>query len=112
MAAAFIVILAAEEEENRPRLKKPRVFRDRYYLLLFLIIELRLYGRLLVSASEAYVPHPPLNVLVVMEPHFASKVLTFNKIYLYSTLSSVLSTLRRRVLGTDTRKRIMVIMVV
>ena len=29
MAAAFQVILEAEEEENRPRVKRPRVFRDR-----------------------------------------------------------------------------------
>ena len=29
MAAAFQVILEAEEEENQTRVKRPRVFRDR-----------------------------------------------------------------------------------
>ena len=29
MAAAFQVILETEEEENRLRVKRPRVFRDR-----------------------------------------------------------------------------------
>ena len=30
MAVAFQFILEAEEDDNRPRLKQPRVFRDRY----------------------------------------------------------------------------------
>ena len=50
MAAAFQVIFEADEDDNRPSLKQPRVFRDRFiYFTILLFTDLHLYC---LSVSE------------------------------------------------------------
>ena len=60
--AAFQVILEADEDDNRPSLKQPRVYRYRYMFCftILLFTDLHLYC-LLVSELEAYLtpPSPP-----------------------------------------------------
>ena len=54
MAAAFQVILEADDDGNPPRLKHPRVFRDRYICFtIILFTDPHLYC-LSVSELEAY----------------------------------------------------------
>ena len=68
--AAFQVILEADEDDNRPSLKQPRVYRYRYMFCftILLFTDLHLYC-LLVSELEAYLTHPPPNIWLYLSPH-------------------------------------------
>ena len=65
MAAAFQVILEAEEDDNQSRLKQPRVFIDRYICFtIMLFTDSHLYC-LSISELEAYL-RPSLHYLALL----------------------------------------------
>ena len=67
-AIAFQVILEADEDDNRPSLKQPKVFRNRYICFtIMLFIDLHLYC-LSVSELEAYL-RPSPNIWLILSPH-------------------------------------------
>ena len=75
IAAAFQVILEADEDDNRPSLKQPRVFRDRYICFtIMLFTDRHLYCQS-DSELEAY-NSPSPNIWLYLSPHSrASKFL-------------------------------------
>ena len=76
MAAAFQVILEADEDNNRPSLKQPRVFRDRYICFtIMLLTDLHPYC-LSVSELEAYISPSP-NIWRYLLPHSLARNLLF-----------------------------------
>ena len=112
MAAAFQVILE-DEGDNRPRLKQPRVLRDRYICFTIMFFtDLHLYC-LSVSGLEAYLSPSP-NTWLYLSPHgCVRKLLLLISITIYGIVVGIVEkTFQYRSARTDAHKCSMVIVAV
>ena len=108
MVAAFRVVLEADEDDKRPNLKQPRVFRDRYICFtIMLFIDLHLYCLSVLELKANLSPSP--NIWLYLSPHSRARklLLLISFAIIWHGVGSAEKTFQYRSACTDAHKRSM-----